>query len=294
MLRRVTATTALKQSTNSPSTTPTKKRGLSKISASPSSNRFSEIYVRELRDPLDHSLVAITIEGAYPINTFLSGAHPVEEEDGTLLYVPATGLFFLSSCLFIPSQLLHSGVLLFKKDVVAQLFREAITTTIEFLEPHRQPRQQPGGAEGSRPLWYFPVDIAGNTLVMVNAVKDAVIDMDGQQDPVNSSRQLSVQTLSPFVVPETDIDGLVAINATIRQRPHLADDRRQPFASTFIPAAIDCTIESAPASPGKRNAADDDNDNDDPPLITGGGGPSNPLPVGPAKEIKTEGKRQRK
>ena len=91
MLRRVTATTALKQSTNSPSTTPTKKRGLSKISASPSSNRFSEVYVRELRDPLDHSLVAITIEGAYPINTFLSGANPVEEEDGTLLYVPATG-----------------------------------------------------------------------------------------------------------------------------------------------------------------------------------------------------------
>ena len=117
--------------------------------------------------------------------------------------------------------------------------------------------------------------------------------MDGQQDPVNSSRQLSVQTLSPFVVPETDIDGLVAINATIRQRPHLADDRRQPFASTFISAAIDCTIESAPTS-HKRNATDDDNDNDDPPLGTGGGGPSNPQPVGPAKEIKTEGKRLRK
>ena len=84
------------------------------------------------------------------------------------------------------------------KDVVAQLFREAITSTIEFLEPHRQPRQQPGGGEGSRPLWYFPVDIAGNTLVMVNAVKDAVIDMDGQQDPVNSSRQLLIQTNAPI------------------------------------------------------------------------------------------------
>ena len=177
------------------------------------------------------------------------------------------------------------------KDVVAQLFREAITSTIEFLEPHRQPRQQPGGGEGSRPLWYFPVDIAGNTLVMVNAVKDAVIDMDGQQDPVNSSRQLSIQTLPPFVVPETDIDGLVAINATIKQRPHLADDRRQPFASTFIPAAIDCTVDSAPTSPGKHNATDNDDRDDDQPLATGGGGPS---PTGPAKEIKTEGKRQRK
>ena len=127
---------------------------------------------------------------------------------------------------------------------------------------------------------------------MVNAVKDAVIDIDGQPDPANSSHQLSVQTLSPFVAPETDIDGLVAINATIRQRPHLADDRHQPFASTFISAAIDCTIESAPTSPGKRT--DDDNNNDDPPLGTGGGGPSNPRPVGPAKEIKTEGKRLRK
>ena len=92
-------------------------------------------------------------------------------------------------------------------------------------------------------------------------------------------------------MPETDIDGLVAINATIKQRPHLADDRRQPFASTFIPAAIDCTVDSAPTSPGKHNATDNDDRDDDQPLATGGGGPSS---TGPAKEIKTEGKRQRK
>jgi len=95
MLRRVTATSALKQPSTSPTTTPTKKRGLSKITASPTSNKFSEIFVRELRDPLDNSLLAITFEGAYPINTFLSGAHPVEEDDGTLIYVPATGTLSL-------------------------------------------------------------------------------------------------------------------------------------------------------------------------------------------------------
>jgi hypothetical protein len=292
MLRRVTATTALKQSTNSPTTTPTKKRGLSKITASPTNNKFSEIFVRELRDPLDNSLLAITFEGGYPINTFLSGAHPIEENDETLFYVPATGttspFIFLT---FLTT--FFSGILLFKKDVIERLFRDGITSTITFMEPHRAPRQQPGGGEGTRPLWYFPVDVAHNTLAMVTSVKDAVVDMNGQQDPITPSRLLSIVTLPPFIVPETDIEGLVAINATIKQRAHLMEDKDQAIASTFFPAPIDCTADSAPTSPGKRYDADDD-DGKDHLQSAGGGGPSSPLPLSPPKEIKTEGKRQRK
>jgi hypothetical protein len=184
-------------------------------------------------------------------------------------------------------------MLLFKKDVVNQLFREGVTSTINFLEPHRAPRQQPSGGEGTRPLWYFPVDVAENSQAMVAAVKEAVVEMDGQQDPVQPSRQLSIQTLPPFTVPETDIEALVAINATMKQRAHLAEDKGHAIAATFFPPPIDCTADSAPSSPGKRNDADEDGDKDQP-LSAGGGGPSSPLPLGHPKEIKTEGKRQRK
>ena len=182
---------------------------------------------------------------------------------------------------------------MFKKDVVGQLFREGITSTIDFLEPHRAPRQQPGGGEGTRPLWYFPVDVAENSQAMVTSVKEAVVDMNGHQDPVQPSRLLSIHTLPPFTVPETDIEALVAIHAKMKQRAHFAEDKRQAIAATFFPPPIDCTADSAPTSPGKRNDADEDDDKDQP-LSAGEGGPSSPLSLGHPKEIKTEGKRQRK
>ena len=200
-------------------------------------------------------------------------------------------VLFLSTYIYLSHDFLP-GMLLFKKDVIGQLFREGITSTIDFLEPRRAPRQQPGGGEGTQPLWYFPVDIAENSQAMVTSVKEAVVDMNGHQDPVQPSRLLSIQTLPPFTVPETDIEALVAINAKMKQRAHLAEDN-QAIAATFFPPPIDCTADSAPTSPGKRNDADEDDDKDQP-LSAGGGGPSSPLPLGHPKEIKTEGKRQRK
>jgi len=41
----------------------------------------STTYVREIRDPIDHSLIAVTFEGVYDLRSFFNGYDSVKDDN---------------------------------------------------------------------------------------------------------------------------------------------------------------------------------------------------------------------
>ena len=76
-------------------TTPTKKKGFSSIDNTPTRKLLTEIIMRDIIDPTNNELVAVTLENTYCIREFIAGHNKfnVPMEDGNVLSfsIPATG-----------------------------------------------------------------------------------------------------------------------------------------------------------------------------------------------------------
>ncbi len=74
--------------------TPTKKVAQSRFVVSPikqSYDNYSTTYMRDIRDPEDHSLLGVTLEGVYDIRFFLNGMQPIKDDDGKDVHCQVSG-----------------------------------------------------------------------------------------------------------------------------------------------------------------------------------------------------------
>ena len=53
----------------------------------------STTYMRDIRDPEDHSLLGVTLEGVYDLRFFLNGMQPMKELDDKEVYCPVSGKY---------------------------------------------------------------------------------------------------------------------------------------------------------------------------------------------------------
>ena len=74
--------------------TPTKRVAQSRFVVSPIKLRhdnYSTTYMRDIRDPEDHSLLGVTLEGVYDIRFFLNGMQPIKDDDGKDVHCQVSG-----------------------------------------------------------------------------------------------------------------------------------------------------------------------------------------------------------
>ena len=64
--------------------TPSKRANQARFVISPVKQTYqnnSTTYVREIRDPIDHSLIAVTFEGVYDLRSFFNGYDTVKDDE---------------------------------------------------------------------------------------------------------------------------------------------------------------------------------------------------------------------
>ena len=74
--------------------TPTKKVAQSRfvvLSPIKRHDYYSTTYMRDIRDPEDHSLLGVTLEGVYDIRFFLNGMQPIKDDDGQNVVCQVSG-----------------------------------------------------------------------------------------------------------------------------------------------------------------------------------------------------------
>ncbi len=74
--------------------TPTKKVAQSRfvvLSPIKRHDNYSTTYMRDIRDPEDHSLLGVTLEGVYDIRFFLNGMQPIKDDDGQNVVCQVSG-----------------------------------------------------------------------------------------------------------------------------------------------------------------------------------------------------------
>ena len=75
--------------------TPSKKANQARFVISPIKQMYqnnSTTYVREIRDPIDHSLIAVTFEGVYDLRSFFNGYDTVKDDDNNDVKSPVSGM----------------------------------------------------------------------------------------------------------------------------------------------------------------------------------------------------------
>ena len=74
--------------------TPTKKVAQSRfvvLSPIKRHDNYSTTYMRDIRDPEDHSLLGVTLEGVYDIRFSLNGMQPIKDDDGQNVVCQVSG-----------------------------------------------------------------------------------------------------------------------------------------------------------------------------------------------------------
>ncbi len=74
--------------------TPTKKVAQSRfvvLSPIKRHDNYSTTYMRDIRDPEDHSPLGVTLEGVYDIRFFLNGMQPIKDDDGQNVVCQVSG-----------------------------------------------------------------------------------------------------------------------------------------------------------------------------------------------------------
>ena len=75
--------------------TPSKRANQARFVISPIKQTYqnnSTTYVREIRDPIDHSLIAVTFEGDYDLRSFFNGYDTVKDDENNDVKSPVSGM----------------------------------------------------------------------------------------------------------------------------------------------------------------------------------------------------------
>ncbi len=75
--------------------TPSKRVNQARFVISPIKQTYqnnSTTYVREIRDSIDHSLIAVTFEGVYDLRSFFNGYDTVKDDDNNDVKSPVSGV----------------------------------------------------------------------------------------------------------------------------------------------------------------------------------------------------------
>ncbi len=75
--------------------TPSKRANQARFVISPIKQTYqnnSTTYFREIRDPIDHSLIAVTFEGVYDLRSFFNGYDTVKDDDNNDVKSPVSGM----------------------------------------------------------------------------------------------------------------------------------------------------------------------------------------------------------
>ena len=165
----------------------------------------SIINVRDIRDPIDHSLIAVTFEGVYDLRSFFNGYDTVKDEENNDVKSPASGKEWVSA----NTQVIYNfaGLMVYE-EMVHRILLEKMG--VENYSPKFLKVVQPAGLnketnqKGKRYLFLVPVYAASNSLIKVEKVK-AIVQSLHASEYVNSNGQpkkFSIVNLSPITLEE--------------------------------------------------------------------------------------------
>ncbi len=170
-----------KEESESPST-PTKKANTTQprlVISSPNKGIYDNTtttFVRDIRDPDDMSLLAVTFEGIYDLRMFFQGHSTILDDSGEQVKCPVTGSV-ASSCQTLTILTTLSGVSVYEDMIVETLAdRMGVQGFIpQFLQVFKPAGiNNKTGERGKRYIFLVPVGVAGNTPEAVDDVKKLI------------------------------------------------------------------------------------------------------------------------
>ena len=194
-----------KEESESPST-PTKKANTSQprlVISSPNKGVYDNTtttFVRDIRDPDDMSLLAVTFEGIYDLRMFFQGHSTILDDSGEQVKCPVTG-FVASSCQTLTILTTLTGVSVYEDMIVETLAdRMGVQGFVpQFLQVFKPAGiNNKTGERGKRYIFLVPVGVAGNTPEAVDDVKKLISGLHNThyKNENGYDRKISIVTLA--------------------------------------------------------------------------------------------------
>ena len=194
-----------KEESESPST-PTKKANTSQprlVISSPNKGIYDNTtttFVRDIKDPDDMSLLAVTFEGIYDLRMFFQGHSTILDDSGEQVKCPVTG-YVASSCQTLTILTTLTGVSVYEDMIVETLAdRMGVQGFIpQFLQVFKPAGiNNKTGERGKRYIFLVPVGVAGNTPEAVDNVKQLINGLHNThyKNENGYDRKISIVTLA--------------------------------------------------------------------------------------------------